>query len=356
MGEVDQFLDEVEAELARLPRRTTTSARSSPPPSTVRRRRRRRRARAGAGRPSRSQATRAERRAEPRLRRPLRLRRETIKVTTVGRGLQRRGPAARARHPQRRRARRRGQGRGRQDRRRGPHQGRAPGGREQGQGRPARVRRPHPRRRSSTPRPSERRQQLFGDLEREKDSLDREVENLRAFEREYRSRLKSYFEQQLPALDGSGEGGDRSPSRRPRAQAAAVRCSATRTTGTRRLSPTHATPDERPTSRCAARDDRPRAGPCSPVPGQIRSTVKASPRSSSLCDSPSPASRLARSSVASTSSAIRSRVLAQRLGASRRRPASAARSGRRRRSRWSCGPPGPAGRPRGPGRPGAAPG
>jgi len=53
----------------------------------------------------------------------------------------------------------------------------------------------------------ERRRQLFGDLEKEKDKLNAEVENLRSFEREYRSRLKSYFEQQLEALDGSGEAG-----------------------------------------------------------------------------------------------------------------------------------------------------
>jgi len=54
---------------------------------------------------------------------------------------------------------------------------------------------------------AERRQQLFGDLEKEKEKLNAEVENLRSFEREYRSRLKSYFQQQLAALDGSGEGG-----------------------------------------------------------------------------------------------------------------------------------------------------
>jgi DivIVA domain-containing protein len=54
---------------------------------------------------------------------------------------------------------------------------------------------------------AERRQQLFGDLEKEKEKLSAEVESLRSFEREYRSRLKSYFEQQLSALDGSGEGG-----------------------------------------------------------------------------------------------------------------------------------------------------
>ncbi|MGL5827551.1 MAG: DivIVA domain-containing protein [Nocardioides sp.] len=52
---------------------------------------------------------------------------------------------------------------------------------------------------------AERRQQLFGDLERERDKLNMEVENLRAFEREYRSRLKSYFVQQLEGLENSAE-------------------------------------------------------------------------------------------------------------------------------------------------------
>ncbi len=65
---------------------------------------------------------------------------------------------------------------------------------------------------------AQKRQQIFGDLEKEKDKLHQEVENLRAFEREYRSRLKSYFTQQLAALEGSGEGGgelssDHSPKR-----------------------------------------------------------------------------------------------------------------------------------------------
>jgi DivIVA domain-containing protein len=51
---------------------------------------------------------------------------------------------------------------------------------------------------------AERRTQLFGDLERERDLLSHEVDNLRAFEREYRSRLKTYFSQQLEALETSG--------------------------------------------------------------------------------------------------------------------------------------------------------
>jgi len=55
---------------------------------------------------------------------------------------------------------------------------------------------------------AERRAQLFGDLEKERDKLNGEVETLRAFEREYRSRLKSYFSQQLEALEGGSQGGD----------------------------------------------------------------------------------------------------------------------------------------------------
>ncbi len=52
---------------------------------------------------------------------------------------------------------------------------------------------------------AERRTQLFGDLEKERNTLNAEVENLRSFEREYRSRLRSYFTEQLAALDGAGE-------------------------------------------------------------------------------------------------------------------------------------------------------
>jgi DivIVA domain-containing protein len=52
---------------------------------------------------------------------------------------------------------------------------------------------------------AERRTQLFGDLEKERDKLAAEVENLRSFEREYRSRLKSYFTQQLDALQVPGD-------------------------------------------------------------------------------------------------------------------------------------------------------
>jgi DivIVA domain-containing protein len=63
---------------------------------------------------------------------------------------------------------------------------------------------------------AERRQQMFGDLEKERDKLSAEVENLRSFEREYRSRLKSYFTQQLEALSGptesAGPAGDEQPA------------------------------------------------------------------------------------------------------------------------------------------------
>ncbi|HWI43924.1 MAG TPA: DivIVA domain-containing protein [Nocardioides sp.] len=52
---------------------------------------------------------------------------------------------------------------------------------------------------------SERRVQLFGDLEKERDKLSAEVETLRSFEREYRSRLKSYFTQQLESLQTPGD-------------------------------------------------------------------------------------------------------------------------------------------------------
>ena len=61
---------------------------------------------------------------------------------------------------------------------------------------------------------AERRQQMFGDLERERDKLSGEVDRLRSFEREYRSRLRSYFTQQLEALEGNAEDtpGDDAPA------------------------------------------------------------------------------------------------------------------------------------------------
>jgi len=52
---------------------------------------------------------------------------------------------------------------------------------------------------------AERRVLLFGALDTERDSLEQEIESLRTFEREYRSRLKAFFEQQLQVLDGDME-------------------------------------------------------------------------------------------------------------------------------------------------------
>lgn len=53
-----------------------------------------------------------------------------------------------------------------------------------------------------------RREDRLATIEAEKARLDQDVDDLRAFEREYRSRLRSYFTQQLDALDGRGEGGE----------------------------------------------------------------------------------------------------------------------------------------------------
>jgi len=64
-----------------------------------------------------------------------------------------------------------------------------------------------------------RRKEIFGNLEKEKDALTTEIEGLRSFEREYRSRLRSYFTQQLEALDGAAQagslpvGGEQAPKR-----------------------------------------------------------------------------------------------------------------------------------------------
>ena len=97
--------------------------------------------------------------------------------------------------------------------------------------------RPRPTASSPTPAPApqmldsetaERRQQMFGELERERDKLNGEVENLRAFEREYRSRLKSYFTQQLEALGRSGRVAGASATSSRRRPSGCARSSATR--------------------------------------------------------------------------------------------------------------------------------
>jgi DivIVA domain-containing protein len=48
-------------------------------------------------------------------------------------------------------------------------------------------------------------QQAIGSLESQRVLLERKVDDLRAFEREYRTRLKSYLEGQLRSLEGQGE-------------------------------------------------------------------------------------------------------------------------------------------------------
>ena len=60
-----------------------------------------------------------------------------------------------------------------------------------------------------------RRRELFGNLDKEKDRLDQDIENLRAFEREYRSRLKSYFTQQLETLESGADLSARQPGDGP---------------------------------------------------------------------------------------------------------------------------------------------
>ena len=47
-----------------------------------------------------------------------------------------------------------------------------------------------------------KREQGFGELERNKESLTRELDDLRAFEQEYRARLRTFLQSQLRVLDG----------------------------------------------------------------------------------------------------------------------------------------------------------
>jgi DivIVA domain-containing protein len=75
----------------------------------------------------------------------------------------------------------------------------------------------------------ERRQQAFGSLESERNKLESAVESLRAFEREYRSRLKAYLEGQLRQLESSALSDN---SQQPAAAANAVNASAPAGAGT----------------------------------------------------------------------------------------------------------------------------
>lgn len=51
----------------------------------------------------------------------------------------------------------------------------------------------------------EKQRQTLGSLEQERSLLERKIDELRSFEREYRSRLKSYLENQLRDLDSKGQ-------------------------------------------------------------------------------------------------------------------------------------------------------
>lgn len=61
---------------------------------------------------------------------------------------------------------------------------------------------------------NERRQQAVATIERERYELQREVEHLRAYEREYRARLKNYFQSQLDQL-AADESSNSSPVQAP---------------------------------------------------------------------------------------------------------------------------------------------
>jgi DivIVA domain-containing protein len=51
-----------------------------------------------------------------------------------------------------------------------------------------------------------------GDLERRRQALEQHIEGLRAFEREYRTRLKAYLESQLRDLDGRTQPAEEAPA------------------------------------------------------------------------------------------------------------------------------------------------
>jgi DivIVA domain-containing protein len=61
---------------------------------------------------------------------------------------------------------------------------------------------------------NERRQQAVATIERERYELQREVEHLRAYEREYRARLKNYFQSQLDQL-AANENSNSAPVQTP---------------------------------------------------------------------------------------------------------------------------------------------
>ena len=52
----------------------------------------------------------------------------------------------------------------------------------------------------------QRHQEAMGGLDAKRSALQKHIEELKQFEREYRTRLKAYLESQLRDLDGSGKG------------------------------------------------------------------------------------------------------------------------------------------------------
>ena len=55
---------------------------------------------------------------------------------------------------------------------------------------------------------AQRLEEALGDLDRRRQRLEASIEELRAFEREYRTRLRAYLEGQLRELSGSGGSDD----------------------------------------------------------------------------------------------------------------------------------------------------
>ena len=357
MTEVDQFLDEVEAELARMTREADElraklhTAQNGEPPGPLR-----------ATRPAKpSPRSRPKAAAEPSGGRPA----ETPAAPRRSRdppghhhggGLGRRHPAARARRQQRRRARRRGPGArpSRSSARRRPT--RSVARRRARSGRQARDRRPHPPQ-ALEAETAERRTPLMGDLEQEKSGLDAEIENLRTFEREYRSRAEDL-------LRGSSS---------PRWTAAATAHRARRPASDAARGPA-ATAGPAAARAERARDEHeagvpstwgaPASAPCRQHPGHRRSAPDRRSRPTRPAGAGPSAAESRRRHRPVALAHLGGEHLARRPGRrahaaprrSRRRPATPARSGRRPRTRWSCGPPGPAAPPRGPARRAPAPG
>src|SRR5258708_9563881 len=52
----------------------------------------------------------------------------------------------------------------------------------------------------------QRHQEVMGSLDSKRTALQKHIEELKQFEREYRTRLKAYLESQLRDLDGRGQG------------------------------------------------------------------------------------------------------------------------------------------------------